>query len=294
LENWRVLPFQIFDAFENMATDEALFRSLQERGGPPTLRFYGWEKPALSIGYFQSTATEINLHHCRRDGMDVVRRPTGGKAVLHDCELTYAVVSREGSPFFSGNLVENYRAVCSCLIRAFAELGIEVTMARECRHGEERGMSAICFAFPAPFELLSRGRKICGSAQVRSRGCFLQHGSILLDFDAEKSCRFILPSEGRQAELCSHLSEAVTSVRGETGEAIRPEPFSGIVQRAFETSWNVRFAAKELTPEEDALKNRLLETKYRNPAWNLDGRIQGDRFPSEPFAAFSDNLPGRI
>ena len=273
MENWRVLPFQIFNAFENMATDEALFRVLQERGGPPTLRFYGWERSALSIGYFQNTATEINLNYCRRHGMDVVRRPTGGKTVLHDCELTYAVISKEGLPFFSGSLVENYKAVCSCLIRAFFELGIDVSMAKECRQEGKKEMGAICFAFPAPFELLSRGRKICGSAQVRSRGCFLQHGSILLDFDAEKNCRFILPSEERQADRCGFLRETVTSIHGETGEMMMPERFSGIVQRAFEVSWNIHFVAGGLTPEEEDLKNRLLEKKYRNPAWNLEGKV---------------------
>jgi len=274
LENWRVLPYQIFSAFENMATDEALFRILQERGGPPTLRFYGWERPALSIGYFQNTATEINLRHCLCNGMDIVRRPTGGKAVLHDRELTYAVVSREGLPFFSGSLVENYQAVCSCLIRAFSELGINVNMARDGRHERKKEMGAICFAFPAPFELLSRGRKICGSAQVRSRGCFLQHGSILLDFDAEKSCRFILPSEERQSDRCDDLRETVTSIHGETGEMMLPARFSGIVQRAFEVSWQVRFVTGELTPEEEDLKNRLMEEKYRNPAWNLEGKAR--------------------
>ncbi len=273
MENWRVLPFQIFHAFENMAMDEALFRVLQERDGPPTLRFYGWERPALSVGYFQNTATELNLHHCRCDGMDIVRRPTGGKAVLHDCELTYAVVSREDLPFFPGNLVENYKAVCSCLIRAFSELGIGVSMASESHREGKKDMRSICFAFPAPFELLSRGRKICGSAQVRSRGCFLQHGSILLDFDAEKNCRFILPSEQRQSDRCDRLRETVTSIFGETGEVMMPERFSEIVRRAFEVSWNVRFAEGKLTLEEEDVKNRLAAEKYRNPSWNLDGKI---------------------
>lgn len=272
MEHWRVLPFQIFNAFENMAMDEALFRVLQERGGPPILRFYGWQRPALSIGYFQNAGQEVNLQHCREHGMDIVRRPTGGKSVLHDRELTYAVVSPEVPPFFSDNLIGNYQAVCSCLIRGFSEVGIEVGMAKDCRHDGNKAMDSICFARPAPFELLARGRKICGSAQVRSRGCFLQHGSILLDFDAEKNCRYLLSSAAQKDDRGDHLRRKVTSVHGETGEVILPERFSGIVQRAFETAWNIRFVAGGLTPEEEILKNDLLENKYTNPIWNLWGK----------------------
>jgi lipoyl(octanoyl) transferase len=273
LETWRLLPFKIINAFENMAMDEALFRILQERGGPPTLRFYGWQKPVLSIGYFQKASQEVNLDYCREHGMDVVRRPTGGKAVLHDRELTYSVVSKEVSPLFSDNLIGNYQAICSCLIRGFSEIGIEVHMAKDYRLDGSKDMGSICFACPAPFELLTRGRKICGSAQVRSRGCFLQHGSILLDFDAEQNCRFLLSSTEKSNAQGDHLGQKVTSVYRETDDVIHPERFSRIMQRAFETTWKIRFVEGALTPEEEVLKNDLLEKKYTNPTWNLQGRI---------------------
>lgn len=256
-----------------MAIDEALFRVLQERGGPPTLRFYGWQKPVLSIGYFQNAAREVNLQHCREYGMDVVRRPTGGKAVLHDRELTYSVVSREVHPFFSADLIGNYQAICACLIRGFAELGIEVSMAKDFRHDSRNDMDSICFACPAPFELLSRGRKICGSAQVRSRGCFLQHGSILLAFDAEKNCLFLLPSAAPSEDRGDHLGQKVTSVHGETGAVVAPEILSRVVQQAFESVWKIHFVEGGLTPEEETLRNDLLEKKYTNPTWNLQGKV---------------------
>jgi lipoyl(octanoyl) transferase len=273
LENWRVLPFQIFNAFENMAMDEALFRVLQERDGPPTLRFYGWQRPALSIGYFQDARQEVNLQHCREHGVDIVRRPTGGKAVLHDQELTYSVVSKEAPPFFCADLIGNYQAICSCLILGFSELGIEVSMAKDHRFDRNPDMDSICFACPAPFELLSRGRKICGSAQVRSHGCFLQHGSILLDFDAEKNCLLLLSSAEESNSWCNHLGQKVTSIHGETDKFISPEMLSGIVQRAFETTWCIRFVEGKLTREEEALKNDLLQRKYANPDWNLRGKV---------------------
>lgn len=254
--------------------DEALFRILQERGGPPTLRFYGWERPSLSVGYFQNINNEVNLRRCREYGIDILRRPTGGKAVLHDRELTYSVVSREDSPFSPGDLIGNYQAICFCLIQGFAELGIEVHMAAKDTYNnkdENRNMDAICFACPAPFELLVRGRKICGSAQARSRGCFLQHGSILLDFDAGKNCLLFSPPEEGPACQGDHLDKRITSVQEETGTAVAAEMLSVIMQRAFETVWNVRFVEGKLTSEEKTLKNDLMQNKYSNPVWNEGG-----------------------
>jgi lipoate-protein ligase A len=255
-----------------MAVDEALFRVLQERGGPPTLRFYGWTKPTLSIGYFQNVAKEINLESCRQNSLDVIRRPTGGKAVLHDRDLTYAVISRETPPLFSPDLIGNYRTVCTALICGLAELGISVQMAPEIRTTDNRGLNAMCFAYPAPFELLSRGKKICGSAQVRSKSCFLQHGSVALDFDPLQNS-LCFPSSGEQPEeRCARLTQKVTSVFGEVGSYIAPEQMSDVLQRAFSSIWQVRVSEGTLTAEEEKLKDDLIRRKYALPEWNLSGK----------------------
>lgn len=275
MENWRLLPFQISNAFENMAVDEALFRALQEQGGPPTLRFYGWQRPTLSVGYFQNIKCEINLQRCAECGIEIIRRPTGGKAVLHDRELTYSVVSREESPFSPDDLIGNYQAICACLIQGFAELGIEVCMAGDCYYNnkdENKNRGSICFACPAPFELLVRGRKICGSAQVRSRGCFLQHGSILLDFDAEKNGLLFSFSQDKGNGQEADLDARITSVHTETEIFITAETLSKVMQRAFAEVWNVRLIQGKLTMEEETLKNDLMSHKYTNSLWNGYGK----------------------
>ena len=113
MEEWRILPFQKAGAAENMAVDEAVFRESIRKKAPPTLRFYGWRVPALSIGYFQDYEKEVDDEACRRFGVEVVRRPTGGKAVLHEQELTYAVIAGADSPLFPsgypGNLSRDQR-----------------------------------------------------------------------------------------------------------------------------------------------------------------------------------------
>jgi lipoate-protein ligase A len=272
LETWRLLPFKIANAFENMAMDEALFRVLQEQGGPPVLRFYGWEKPSLSVGYSQDLRDGINLRYCRQSGIDVVRRPTGGKAVLHDRELTYAVVSREKPPFTPAGLIRNYQAIGLCLIRGFSALGIDVRMAGD-KPGNEKDViknrRPVCFAVPAPFELLSRGRKICGSAQVRSRGCFLQHGSILLEFDgAMNGLVFANPHDLGNDCPGDDMESRITSVRAETGASIEAETLSAVMERAFLDVWNIRFMEGEPTMKEQELKKDLMRNKYTNPSWN--------------------------
>ncbi len=274
MENWRLLPFQISNAFENMAVDEALFRVLQERGGPPTLRFYGWERPALSVGYFQNINHEINLQRCVECGIEIVRRPTGGKAVLHDRELTYSVVSREESPFSPDDLIGNYQAICACLIQGFTELGIAVNMAGSDYINKDTNINrgAICFACPAPFELIARGRKICGSAQVRSRGCFLQHGSVLLDFDAETNDLLFSCAEDKQSGQEAHLEARITSVRVETGTAVTAHMLGKVMQRAFAEVWNIRLIQGRLTMEEETLKDDLVRKKYANSLWNGHGK----------------------
>jgi len=282
LETWRFLPFKYDHPRENMAVDEALFRTLQRQSGAPVLRFYGWGRPALSLGYFQDAAREINLERCRALGMDVVRRPTGGKAVLHGMDLTYAVVSHEAPPLFSSDLIGNYRAICAVLTCGFAELGIKVCMSERYNNGADPDLASICFAYPAPFELLCRGRKICGSAQVRSRNCFLQHGSISLAFDPDQIDLFVTPVAGGDTAGRAYLRDNVTSVCEETGQRIAPERLSRIMQRAFETVWGIRFAESGLTPEEELLKNTLRKKKYDVTTWNLDGQSQDYSSPPEP------------
>jgi len=273
LENWRFLPFRISNAYENMAVDEALFRVLQERGGPPTLRFYGWERPALSVGYFQNINHGINLQRCMQCGIEIVRRPTGGKAVLHGREMTYAVVSREESPFSPDDLIGNYQTICACLIQGFAELGIAVNMAgTDYNKDANINREAICFACPAPFELLARNRKICGSAQVRSHGCFLQHGSVLLDFDAETNDLLFSCSVDKKSGQEARLAARITSVREETGSAVTAEMLGKVMKRAFAEVWSIRLIRGKLTREEQTLKNDLVRNKYTNSLWNGYGK----------------------
>jgi len=266
-----MIPFKRYGPFENMAIDEALFRGHRQEEAPPVLRFYGWERPAVSIGYFQDAEEEIDCTYCRGKGIDIVRRPTGGKAVLHGDDLTYSLVARENAPF-SPDVVETYRIISGCIIRGLAKSGIEVQIVEEGR-GNGGSVEGFCFATSYKNELLAGGRKICGSAQVRARGVFLQHGSVLIDLDPLAVCAAI--GKTKDAARVQEIEAAVTSVREVTEGDISLDDLCRDIVAGFEEVLHIRLVDEGLSPEEEALKDRLLEEKYVRDDWNRKGREAG-------------------
>ncbi|HAR97433.1 MAG TPA: hypothetical protein DCS11_00720 [Syntrophus sp. (in: bacteria)] len=269
---WRLIPFHASDAFENMAADEAIFRLMPLGHTPPTLRFYGWRPAAVSLGYFQNTVQACNLAVCRREGIDVVRRPTGGRAVLHDGDLTYALCARVGEPPFPPGIAGAYRVIGRCLREGLHRLGIDAAIASaDPEPSGVRDGSVACFARPAKDELLVEGRKICGSAQARSRGAFLQHGSLLVRFDAARAARCLVAETEERERTRRMLTRAVTAV----DVRLTPPPATGAIVRAlaegFAAVLHADLRTGALTDAEEALKIRLKREKYRPEAWNGEG-----------------------
>lgn len=249
---WRLIDTGPQDAFWNMALDEALSTVIRRDCLPPALRFYGWKSPSLTIGCFQRTAG-IDLDYCMKKGIPVVRRPTGGRAILHGRELTYSFSSRpEGH--FSGGLHETYRKISRALLMALRSLGIRAGM-EEGKAGAYSG-SPLCFQARSYGELSAGGRKIAGSAQRRWRDGFLQQGSIPYFIDiAETDMIF-----GRAA-----ASDEGLSVFPELDDC----GFKEAVRAAFEEVFRVELRPAGAEPLEEALALELLSAKYLRPEWNL-------------------------
>lgn len=276
MQPWRIIPYRKSDAFENMAVDEAVFLENQKTGSRPTLRFYGWDPPAVSLGFFQDYNEGANEEFCRTNRIDIVRRLTGGKAVLHDREITYSLVAGQDNPLFPNGILGTYLTISRCLVHAFSEIGIRADMEPSRRRAAGDGLNSFCFSMPSQYELLVEGRKICGSAQVRSNGSFLQHGSILLEFDPVRTCRAI-SSSGRTDHLL-HMTHSVTSVCDHVPVRPNAAEFCSILKAAFEICLGVKLEEGRLTPEEERRKEKLLTEKYRNDSWN--------RMPSGRFRCF--------
>lgn len=178
LRRWRLLLSPPLDAATNMALDVALMRRARETG-EAVLRVYGWSQPTLSLGRNQPARGQYDEARAARDGIAIVRRPTGGRALLHWREVTYAVAAPAPE---GGSLRESYARINGLLLDGLRRLGVDAELARPTA-GAAVPSLAPCFEEPAAGEITAGGRKLVGSAQWRDDGALLQHGSVLVDDD---------------------------------------------------------------------------------------------------------------
>jgi lipoate-protein ligase A len=194
-----------------MAVDEFLLSRIEKEGGAPVLRLYSFDPPAITLGYHQKAEKAIDLGAAFADGLDVVRRITGGRALLHDGELTYSVTAAMGPPFGKG-LSDTFESIAGVIVEALRALGIDAALGSAKHVSVESSMSSPCLVSTSRHEITAGGLKISGSAQRRTGGAFIQHGSILLRSGSERIERYLSGSwEG--------LADMITTVEAQTGEA---------------------------------------------------------------------------
>jgi lipoyl(octanoyl) transferase len=278
MKAWRFIHTGSRSPEENMAIDEAILTAHSEGLAPPTVRFYGWNPPSLTIGYFQKASEEIDFDVLRERGIGFVRRPTGGRAVLHDRELTYSIIVSEDYSGIPRSVTEAYRVLSEGLVLGFRKLGLQAEMvslaSEEDKEKYATAGSSACFDSPSWYELVVEGRKVAGSAQTRSKGVVLQHGSILLELDTgllfsllrfpnEKVKQRLMESFRRKAVAINDVQRALgRSDIGliETEAAFREGLAEGL---------GVELHAGELTEYELGLTERLVREKYGTSEWNL-------------------------
>jgi lipoate-protein ligase A len=264
---WRLLNYRSYSAFENMAIDEAIFRDTIKNKKPPTLRFFGWRPAAVSIGYFQELKNEIHFNRCRLSGVDIVRRMTGGKAVYHSDEITYSLTAGNSDKLFPDNIIGTYEKISLCLARGLSLLGIKAHLAKAGSPGKDSDKTSCCFSVPFGNELLVAGRKICGSAQMRTHGGFLQHGSLLMTFDPVETAALILSSQA--LEPAEKLRCSVTAVNEVIPSPVSAETLCTVLQKGFSDELGIGLSEGTLTPTEKALSDQLVK-KYESDAWNWE------------------------
>ncbi len=244
---------------QNMARDEFLFRSLQA-SSPTSVRFYQWARPTVSVGYSQTIDKVVRLEFCRQHGVDIVRRITGGKLVLHHREITYCVCSSD-TDVFSSSLTESYRAISLALIQGLAEMGLEARLAGQAPLFYRKGHLP-CFSFPAADEVEIRGCKVIGSAQKRVGSTFLQHGSILLEDDADLLRRVVATFERIGQLRMISLSEALGR-KVDFGWAVER------LKRGFEKYFGIQFRPRVFSAEELRIIDEIARKKYAAEDWTL-------------------------
>lgn len=274
MEQWRFVETGTGGPAENMAIDEAILLAHSQGRVPPTVRFYAWDPPTLSIGYFQRAEREVDLAELERRGLGFVRRPTGGRAVLHQRELTYAVVIREDHPLMPRTVNASYQILSRGLMEGFRQLGLQAEMVSLASEEEKKryaGLgSAACFDSPSWYELVVEGRKVAGSAQTRQRGTILQHGSILLDLDADLLFSVLrFPSAEKREEVKAAFLARAVSVKGCSGRDVTYEEAVLAFRTGFEKGLGVRLLPGELTSFEKEMAEQLQRDKYSQKQWNF-------------------------
>ena len=234
---------------ENMARDSSILRALDAGSGTPTVRIYGWDAPTISIGYLQNAAPFSGL------GLPVVRRVTGGRAVVHSREVTYSVTGLMDSSLFSGGIMAAYSVISRCIIAALKDAGIEADYSRGTSVGDR---SEACFNSPSRYEVLINGRKLVGSAQRRLKRAFIQHGSILMDIDEELNQRVF--GRGVSSRMAG-VSEFSAATRAE---------LTGSLADRFAEGLGAEFSLSGLTEEEAKARDALAASSIVVPASGIE------------------------
>ncbi|MFS0865631.1 biotin/lipoate A/B protein ligase family protein [Fredinandcohnia sp. 179-A 10B2 NHS] len=273
-EVWRFIDSGDCSPAFNMALDEALLDWHSEGKIPPTIRFYGWSPATLSIGYFQKVEKEIDLEAVKKYGLGFVRRPTGGRGVLHDQELTYSVTVSEEHPEMPKTVTEAYRVISEGILQGFRKLGLDAYFAvpktDEERQGLKNPRSAVCFDAPSWYELVVEGRKVAGSAQTRQKGVILQHGSILLDIDEDKLFDlFKYPSDRVRERMQRNFKNKAVAINELREQPVTLEEAKVAFKQGFEDGLGIVLEPYELSEEELYYVNEISERRYKSDDWNF-------------------------
>ena len=249
-DDWRLLDLMVADCYTQMAIDEAVAYARGRGEAPDTIRLYRWKPSAVSIGYFQSVEEEVDLKACRRLGVDVIRRISGGGAVFHDYdgEITYSLNTGEGNPKIPKDISESYRLICGGVIEALKVLDLRAE-------------------FKPINDILAGGRKISGNAQTRRYGAVLQHGTVLVDFDARKMFTVLKVSKEKISDKAiKQAEERVTTIRRELGRHVDFTEVRDALISGFEKVLGINLVPGRLTSVEERLVEKFKE-RYASPEW---------------------------
>lgn len=272
---WRLIVDDARDGAWNMAVDDAIVAAVGRGDSLPTLRFYRWEPPCLSLGRGQP-ATDADLAACERAGYTYVRRPTGGRAILHKDELTYSVALPLSDPRAAGDIVESYRRLSEGLAEGLRALGVPVERAAP---GKAADTTPACFETLTGYEIIVGGRKLLGSAQFRTRTALLQHGSLPLHGDVSAIVDLLNLTHAERHALRQRLRAGAITLEQALAQRVSFSEVAQALCHGFSRTLNVRLVQGTLSPQELDLAQRLQRDKYADIRWPATQQAQGNRRP---------------
>jgi lipoate-protein ligase A len=263
---WRLLTTPPSPGAWNMAVDEAILEHVGRGEARPTLRLFAWQPACLSLGHAQPYA-DVDVTRLRECGWDVVRRPTGGRAILHTDELTYSVIAPADEAAVAGTLLESYNRLAGGLLHAVRTLGLQADM----KTGPKTVVDAtnpVCFEAPSAYEITVGGKKLIGSAQARRKEGVLQHGSLPLHGDLTRITQaLVFGPNGARERAAERLLSRATTAESVLGRIIRWEDAAAAFRLGFEAELGLRFEDLPLSESEQSRAQELVREKYAHPSW---------------------------
>lgn len=263
---WRLLFTPPARGAWNMAVDEAILFHIGRGDSPPTLRLYAWTPACLSLGYAQPF-NDVAVNRLTSEGWEVVRRVTGGRAILHIDELTYSVIAPVDEPRVAGSVLESYHRLAQALLRAVITLEVPVEM-KEGVVQDNVLRNPVCFEVPSTYEITVDDKKLIGSAQARKKDGVLQHGSLPLTGDLSRICQaLVFENELARSNASKRLLERATTIESALGRTVSWESAAQAFIGAFEAQLGISFEIGSLSASESKKTGELVREKYANPSW---------------------------
>ena len=267
MNTWRLLHTPPASGAWNMAVDESILEHIQRGESLPALRLYAWDPPCLSLGHAQPFA-DVDMERVKSHGWEVVRRLTGGRAILHTDELTYSVTGSASEPILSGSILESYNRIARALLFAVRELGLPVEMKEHITEPATLNLNPVCFEVPSTYEITVDGKKLIGSAQARRKEGVLQHGSLPLTGNLTRICQaLVFKDESARENAAQRLLARATTVESVTGVKTDWEKAAQTFVKGFESQLGIRFQRGELSRSESERAEELVKEKYANTIW---------------------------
>ena len=266
MDTWRLLITPPTHGAWNMAVDEAILEHIGRGESIPTLRLYAWDPPCLSLGHAQPFA-DVDVERLKQHGWEVVRRATGGRAILHTDELTYSVIAPNDEPRVEGSVLESYNRLAQALLLAVKSLEVPVEM-KEGKVENTSMPNPVCFEVPSTYEITVNGKKLIGSAQARKREGVLQHGSLPLTGDLSRICQaLVFENESARELAATRLLERATTVESALGQEVSWEVAAQAFIQAFEAQLGLSLKSGELSESETKRADELIKEKYAHSSW---------------------------
>ena len=263
---WRLIQTTPAKGAWNMAIDEAILQAVGRSEVPPTLRLYAWDPACLSLGYAQPFS-DVDLKRLDQHGWEVVRRITGGRAILHTDEITYSVIGPHDEPRFAGSVIESYRRLSEGLLEALQLLKLPAEALPK-SGADSTPQEPVCFEIPSHYEITVNGKKLIGSAQARKKAGVLQHGTLPLQGDLTRITQALVFQSDEDRKIAGkRLLRRATTIETAMGPGITWDHVAEAVAEAFSKTFNLTFEPADLTTSELAEAEALVEEKYAHPNW---------------------------